>query len=131
MKFACPCGHAISDTTDFLPYKGYITPDESWEDWLDTFSSALRDLADYHATGAVTPWMTKMMNILGARASDHRELLSETMLQWSAKFSRPIYECTECGRLFVDPGSKSNQMLSYKPEDDTRGILRAEFPDVP
>lgn len=130
MKFRCPCGNQISDTTDFLSYKGYITPDESWEDWFETFSSALQDLAIYQATGAVAPWMTKMMNIFGARASEPRVLLSELLMHWDVKFRRPMYECTDCGRLFVDPGSKSNTMLSYKPEHDIRGVLKAEFPEV-
>lgn len=35
MRFMCECGHLITDTTDFLPYKAYMISDIDWEDYWE------------------------------------------------------------------------------------------------
>lgn len=35
MRFLCECGHLITDTSDFLPYKAYMISDVDWEDYWE------------------------------------------------------------------------------------------------
>ena len=39
MKFICPCGNQIFDSTDFISYKAYIIADQDIEDMVKTFGS--------------------------------------------------------------------------------------------
>lgn len=35
MRFSCKCGHLITDTTDYIPYKAYMISDTDWEDYRE------------------------------------------------------------------------------------------------
>lgn len=49
MKIGCLCGATISDTTDFLPNKGYLLADQDWGE--------LTDRADDQIPSAETVWL--------------------------------------------------------------------------
>ncbi|WP_338542496.1 hypothetical protein [Paenibacillus tundrae] len=41
MHFYCYCGNRISDTTDYLSYKGYVISDQDEFDFLDEIDRAI------------------------------------------------------------------------------------------
>lgn len=80
MYIVCRCGHRIHDNTDRIPYKGRIIADQDWFDFLDRIEMALQSNA-----GRKELCMNDYMDIVH---------YADTC----------IYQCTCCGRLYLDDG---------------------------
>jgi predicted RNA-binding Zn-ribbon protein involved in translation (DUF1610 family) len=93
MKFLCECGHTIVDQTDDLSYKAYARPDQTSE----AFFAAVERLVD--ATAPSDP--------------SQRDALTGPIL--FPKGTRHMYQCPDCGRVFIGDGEK---LHCFKPEFD-------------
>lgn len=89
MKIECKCGDYIPDTTDYLPYKAHIIGDKDYFDFLDSIDEAIE---------------SKKKN---------RERLCMDVR--SAVPSKLAWECSTCGRLYLD--DKHGNLVSYLPEN--------------
>ena len=106
MKIECHCGALIIDQTDALSNKAHFIPDQAW----DGVQEALE-------TEVVDPLAGRRLARDGAyhRA---RGILSRAV--------RGIWQCGECGRLYVDdPGRKLHCFAPETPATDRR-VLRGE-----
>lgn len=104
MKIQCHCGATISDGTDSLPQKGHLIADQDWFAVLDVIDD--RVIAPV-ASGAVSKEAAFML---------FREIVS--------KASRVMYQCSGCGRLYVDDAE--GRLHCYVPSapGTSKGILR-------
>lgn len=119
MKFLCPCGYCFHDNTDHLRFKAHILPDQDMEE----FDSILQRGEQPHA--------------------GQRELYYDLM----ELLERTIYQCPQCGRLFIEnnnprtfavftPGADAvpdetvdrNLLMSAR-GSDWRGSLTADWYD--
>ena len=92
MHFYCPCGNRISDTTDNIPHKAYLLPDQ--------------DKISYCAA---------LEQIIQAEHLSVEEKLDQILVRLQGHYlSRCIYQCSCCGRLFVD--DTSYNLHSFLPE---------------
>jgi hypothetical protein len=103
----------IRDQTDNLPYKGQILKDQDWEPF---FSGAARAMAEYLAgvrSGDLTEFHREWPFLIG-KTDEHvaRTLLG---LFWR-KFAVEVYECEQCGRLWVQQGTESQRFIPFLPE---------------
>lgn len=81
MKITCPCGALVSDSGDALPHKAHLIADQQWFATLEGIDLVMDDVAAGRANaerGAMT-----IRGILGGVA-------------------RCIYQCRQCGRVFID-----------------------------
>lgn len=88
-KLLCKCGHVIVDQTDDLPYKSELIRDQDWE------------------------------NVWGALASQRSldaEALTDFIIGLKMKYTRDVYECPSCGRLWVQLEPEKNIFRSFAPE---------------
>lgn len=88
-KLLCKCGHVIVDQTDELPHKGELIRDQDWE------------------------------NVWGAIASQSEldaEALMDFVIGLKIKYTRDVYECQACGRLWVQIEPEENAFRSYMPD---------------
>ncbi|MGH2502310.1 MAG: hypothetical protein ACRDID_07315 [Ktedonobacterales bacterium] len=136
----CWCGHIISDRTDNLPYKARLGPDE---EPFAPASKVAEEIAHYvearehnrqveylfeHVFQPV--YDEHYLNLAQSEAERFaREPLSRafTLLlshSWGGVGGRLVYECEECGRLWVESG---DHYVSYAPETDTRHVLRSRY----
>lgn len=79
MKVICTCGNVLTDSTDGIPYKGYFMADQDWFAFLDRVDSAIE--------------------------SNHRnreKVIYELRAYIVHVLGRNIYQCPECGRLYMD-----------------------------
>jgi hypothetical protein len=104
MKIHCPCGAIISDSTDSLPRKGYIIPDQEWFPVYDALDKVIDDIVSGH-TKAETAYM-HIRCILGDA-------------------SRWIFQCRDCGRLFVDDRKRKMHIFSPSSDETSKEILRS------
>lgn len=127
-KLGCRCGHVIVDQTDSLPYKASLLRDEVenafWEEvnhelkLLMTAAESGDKAVIADAFGKFAPW-GNVADELESRISSlyiHRTL--------------DVYECTNCGRLWVQKGT-GNQFVSFVPEEGGyQAILSATSGDT-
>ena len=123
MKFQCKCGHLICDQTDSLPYKCDILPDDGWWDnfhWPIVL--AMVDFANSIAAGDREGWLSRYFGSDYPRNLDDKSVVSDLIAAYTTKL-RQIYQCTECGSLFIRK-TLGGEFVMFKPVDeDWRDIL--------
>lgn len=87
MKITCTCGAMIHDGTDGLPHKGHVIADRDWTPFWDAVDAALEAGAPVEAA---------------------------SMRLRNAAKSRRVWECTSCGRLWLESGTT---LLCYTPDN--------------
>jgi hypothetical protein len=114
MKIKCPCGNVIIDQTDYISYKAHFIADQDYFDACESIDARVEKLADSIRAGA-----KKTAKPLIDRAiHDIRGIL--------IKNTRGMYQCAECGRLFVD--DIESQSLIFVPENENapHNMLRSK-----
>ena len=81
MKINCSCGKQIFDSTDGLPNKAHILPDQDWFFVLDAIDAAIEN------TGPSPSDKT-------AACMAIRALITQK--------TRSAWQCTSCGALYLD-----------------------------
>ena len=121
MKFICSCGHRISDTTDYLPYKGHIIADQDWFDFLEEIDAAIEKS--------------------GPTPKDKENALMK-IRDLSINLSKTVYQCEECGNVFFDTkqpyfeefrscnDNVNKGLLQSAKGEKWQGILYGEWVDV-
>lgn len=96
MKIGCYCGETIIDTTDYLPWKAWLTPDQ---DWFDTFE-------------AIDDQVIRPL-VLGTLKQEAAFGLSRKVISHP---QRAMWQCVPCGRLYVE--DEHGDLHCYAPNDD-------------
>jgi hypothetical protein len=113
-KFGCTCGHVIRDQTDNLPYKGQVLKDQDHEAF---FAGTADTLVEYLAgvrSGDLAEWHSKWPFLRG-KTDEH---VAWALLGWFwRKFKVDVYECEQCGRLWVQEGTESQRFIPFIPEE--------------
>ncbi|WP_433679446.1 hypothetical protein [Nocardia sp. CA-119907] len=97
MKIHCRCGATIHDGGDGLPTKAHLIPDANKFDLWDQLDALIDAVAD----------QTMDREQAHNRA---RELF---------RVQRPIWQCAECGRLYLDDLHDRRKLHVFRPEDST------------
>ena len=96
MKIGCQCGASIVDQTDDLPHKGHLIPDQ---EWFATFDAIDDEVIDPLGAGLIDKQTAYRLA---------RRIISRT--------ARLMYQCHECGRLYID--DRSGNLHCYLPNDE-------------
>lgn len=91
MHFLCSCGNRIHDTTDYLSYKASLLADQDKFDLSD-------EIERYVADPALDP-----------DACMNRIMHATVEYTW-----RHLYQCRQCGRIFIE--DSSGELHSFAPE---------------
>jgi hypothetical protein len=127
MKLRCLCDAQIVDQTDFLPYKAAFVPDEDLERYQEPMIRFAADLARAWVDGQREAFLDAHFARSYPRDLDIKSLLSDFWTRQSVAYERRMYECEECGRLYVQTRPDKNEYVTYLPEDAARGVLRGRF----
>jgi hypothetical protein len=113
-KFGCTCGHSIIDQTDYLPYKGQVLKDQDNEAFFASTADALVEFMAGVRSGDLAEWHRKWPFLSGK--TDVK--VAWSLLGWFwRKFAIDVYECEQCGRLWVQEGTESERFVPFIPED--------------
>ena len=96
MKISCYCGEMIVDSTDNLPQKGRLIPDQ---DWLEMFDALEVQVVERLAAGTLS---------FEAACMQMRELICSPV--------RGMWQCASCGRIYID--DREGQLQCFLPEKD-------------
>lgn len=103
MKILCPCGAIISDSTDGLPRKGHIIPDQEWIPLTDALEKVIGDAMSWRLEAEAAFMQVHLL--LGAAA-------------------RSVYQCRECGRLFANDREYKTHVFTASSHETGKEILR-------
>lgn len=113
MKIYCDCGQMLSDSTDYLSYKAHLIPDQDIFDLYEGIDANLAELVE---------------DVQRISAPDRVEIAikrtSRLICLLISKYSRRfLYQCTNCGMLFLDNSS----LHAFAPcqSDVPRNLLRS------
>ena len=90
MKFPCACGCVIHDTSDNLSYKGKIIADQD----IDSLWGIIERLEEPH--------------------DEKIDVFKEV----SDLLMKNIYQCPECGRVYIENQSHNYELIAFKIESD-------------
>ena len=116
MKISCECGYVIYDQTDFISYKARFTADQDDNDLLDKIEAQIKKLVT-------------SIECVASNKIDIDALIEDTMIDVSDTISeygrRSIYQCSGCGRLFIDDAQFHTHI--FIPQDDSvpKNVLRS------
>jgi hypothetical protein len=91
MKIHCDCGNIISDSTDNIKYKGRMIPDKNWDDFWDSIDFAIEKSGPSEKEKETACMQLRKQNIF-----------------------RTMWECTNCGKLFID--DQNYKLKTYSPD---------------
>src|SRR3954463_12578790 len=109
MKINCPCGAIISDSTDGLPRKGYVIPDQEWIPLCNALEQVIGDA---------------MSRRIEAEAAFMRVHI---LLGEAARF---VYQCRDCGRLFVNDRLHKTHVYTPSSHETGKEILRSRADQI-
>lgn len=104
MKIGCACGETILDSTDYLPQKGHLIPDQKWDKIFDAVDEEV-----------IAPLSAGKITIEEAYMKSRHLIFEDSRLMW---------QCASCGRLYID--DLNRELQCYVPETDetSKQILR-------
>jgi hypothetical protein len=121
--FRCKCNHVIDDKYADLPYKGYLYADQD----QDRRQSAFEHIADFVTArehGMQEQFLTRFFGEPYPKDLNVAEVVSDIFDKITGGTESPLYECEQCGRLWLD-SNRSETLLTYQPEQETRGVLNS------
>jgi hypothetical protein len=105
MKIGCHCGNTLFDQTDGLPNKAYLIPDQGWDAMWEAIEE---EVVSAVAAGLIKP----------ADAAWKARLLV------NAAGKRMMWQCSGCGRLYIDDRHGNLQCFLPSTADTEKEILR-------
>jgi hypothetical protein len=110
LKFLCNCGNEIRDQTDYLSYKAYFYADQDFDEVTEGTQQPVRDVSKLLRPKRTSPEEEQRVINLAL------DSVSRPFVQ----YSRHVYQCLECGRVYIEDDERNLQ--SFLPED--RGSVR-------
>ncbi len=102
MKIGCVCGNTLRDQTDYIPYKAYAIADQDYEELVSGIVMKLEQAC------IQSPQLRSETNI--------KDLISQVIYFDMAPFIKNLYQCRNCGRIFVEDPEDKSQLQIFKPE---------------
>ena len=124
-KLGCTCGHTIRDNTDSIPYKALCYSDEDtpvYFEAIETIADLLQARENPTAEQSFPPQPEQQKR--KERMSLGHEI-TRILVYYHGGHRRDVFECENCGRLWLQVNPRENTYVSYLPEGQTRGVLRS------
>jgi hypothetical protein len=120
----CQCGHLIRDTTDNLPYKALFFADGDYAASFERHITFCAGLIQARDEGRQDEFITSHFGENYPKDLSVEDVVSDNVAGLLAAMGHLMYECENCGRLYLQPFLRKNQYVSYVPEGEVRGVLR-------
>lgn len=125
-KLGCTCGYTIRDNTDEIPYKALCYADEDTPVYFNEVIETVGDLLlAYKQEAKERPLLASSDS---HESSDRRHItrqIVQILSYYHGGHRRDLFECENCGRLWLQVNPRENTYVSYLPEGQARGVLRS------
>ena len=106
-----------------MPYKAEYFADEDYEAYYEELVIFLARLVEATEKGEQAAFRREFPN---PEDLDISGFISDNIAGFHARFGRFLYECEQCGRLWLQYDPRNNLYASYTPETEIRGVLRSQ-----
>jgi hypothetical protein len=116
MKMRCECGKVMSNTTAPCPTEGWLSGDQDRDATLDELC---RDIAAYFRAsreGRRDEWLNSFFLPLYPHDVPDESVVCDILLRNQGRIEHSVWECDECGRLWVQRKPGLNEYRSYRPD---------------
>jgi hypothetical protein len=128
-KLVCHCGHIIVDQSFDVPYKADYFADGDYE---SSFGRLIAWCAEFVQTSEAGKQGEFLARHLGDRYPQDltvADIIGDMVGGLLASFGHEMFECEQCGRLWLQPTLGKDKFVSYLPETGIRGVLRPWKPE--
>ncbi len=125
-KLRCLCGYIISDQTEDLPYKAEYFADEDYEGSYGAFIHFIAEFIQMEQQGARNAFLATYFGEKYPQDLTVSDIVSDALTGIRVAFGHTIYECENCGRLWLQRIPGKNSYVPYMPETETRGVLKSQ-----
>jgi hypothetical protein len=122
-KLLCLCGYVIVDQTDSLPYKAYFITDEDEESFSQSTVDTIEKFVIAWKQGTLSELFGDKFVEVHLKEGEVGDYINDVIAGSYVEHSRIIYECKQCGRIWLQSRNKDEQFFPYFPEKEERGIL--------
>lgn len=123
-KLKCRCGHIIVDQTDNLTYKADILPDQSFDRFLDSIDLIIKEFLNAEKNNDRQEWIKRNFNADYPDNLNDSQMLGDLVTNRYTNLFKKIYQCENCGRLFIQERNGENKFISFHPDkSDWKDIL--------
>ena len=121
----CRCGHYIKTANEGTEkYSADFIPEKSWDKLSDEILRNLHALVEAVKQGQTAAQWANLS--ISDKESEECLLLYYFYQEAFLSFSRSMYQCEVCQRIYLETG-KRNEFRSFAPEsDDSQAILDSE-----
>jgi hypothetical protein len=124
-RLVCECGHVIVDQRDFLPYKATFYSDQDTEACFDELVQDIAKFIEAREQGRQDEFLEGDFSKNYPKNLNLSSIINDIMIGYEVAFGRTMYECEQCGRLWMQTEPGTNEYVSYLPEGGMRGIPRS------
>lgn len=111
----CDCGHVIVDQTDSLPYKGWLLADQDEGRFYERVMADLAALVRAVKEEKRDAWIAEHFLACYPRHSSDAELIHDYLSSALVDLMRAVYECEQCGTVWIERGDLRNRFEGYRP----------------
>ena len=127
-KFGCKCGHIIHDQTDALPHKADVFKDEDLEPFYEAFVEKAQAFVDAVTESDKEAWLDKHFSQGYPKDVRHGDVLHDLLTSLTFRYFVRMYECGNCGRLWIQTRTEENRYISFVPESGSfEGVLKSQY----
>ncbi len=128
-KLGCECGATISDTTDKIPYKGFIIRDQDREALYDRMADDLDAFMDAVLQGKREEWIRGyFLPGYPVEGVKNEEVFADILYRYVIAPSLDIYQCMGCGGMLVQTDPEADTFAYFAAREWEKGrpsILQA------
>jgi hypothetical protein len=124
-KLRCTCGHIIRDQTDCIPYKALRYADEDTPVYFEAIETIADLVQAYEHEATERPPHPQPEQQKHDKRKGLTRQITRILGHYHIGHFRVLFECENCGRLWLQVNPRENTVVSYLPESDTRGVLRS------
>lgn len=116
-KFGCTCGNVISDVACPNDVTGSVLSDRSGDAFYDAIATTVKDYLEHLHGNTVDEWRTKHFNDIYSDDLPGSEMIHDVLTSKLMDLTLAMFECDECGRLWIQTKPGVNEYRGYSPDD--------------
>ncbi|MBT5021103.1 MAG: hypothetical protein HON04_20420 [Planctomicrobium sp.] len=116
-KFGCTCGNIISDVIAPNDVTGFVLSDKSSEIFCESISDVIGDFFNHFNADTIEEWRAKHFNEMYPTSEPLGEMIHDVLFSRLMDVTLGMFECDECGRLWVQESPTVNKYKAYSPDD--------------
>lgn len=112
----CRCGYTIRDDADDFSYKGRVRKDQDADFFYERVTRKLALLVSATNAEQREDWISRNFLPGYPRDVDDEGMISDLLSGFEERFLVNLYECENCGRLWLQQEPRSTKYVSYSSE---------------